>query len=672
MKWRSIGAFILLLFLVSLLACPVGAQRMSYVLDAVDRRTRVPSPVGYIYEREIRDIGLESPQDLYYGPEDNIFVVDSWNHRVLKIDKYGKILDEIGTTGEGRLSKPEGVFVGEGGIYVADTGNARIVKYDYDGNFIREYEKPESHILGEEFQYQPTKIVVDKRGFIYVVNSNDYRGLMLFDLEGTFRGFFGYNRLGFSLRTLFIRLFATEAQKEKLSKELPPPHSNILIDERGYIYSTTIYDRTNQIKKLSPVGVNIYVEDRYGEVYRRGWQWVHPKFIDIAVDDYGIISALDSSSGRVYQYDQDGNLLQIFGGKGEGKGMFNFPASVIVDEDSFLYILDKDRNNIQVFRPTHFARLVHKASQLYWEGRYAEAAEPWKEVLKLNANYFLAYTGLGQNAYKQMKWEEAMSHYEPGKDRDGYSKAFGEYRHQFMRERFGVVVVYVVLVLIVIAILIKLLQWFLMRPEEKTGFFTQILKEAWEVTIRPQEGFLLLKRQGTTTKALALIGLVFVVRCFSLYLTSFQLRTYDVDEINLIIEIMRVFLPWAIWILASYGVTIIYEGEGTIKDITIGTTYCLIPYLVLTVPQTLLTHVATLNEVNYFHVVTSIITFWVGAMIVLHVRSTHNFTLRKAVGVSALSVFGMLAFIGAVGLTFGLINQLINFFQEIYVELSIR
>ena len=101
-----------------------------------------------------------------------------------------------------------------------------------------------------------------------------------------------------------------------------------------------------------------------------------PNFVDLTVNEQGIISAIDAANGIIYQYDDDRNLLTMFGGKGEENGKFGYPISIETDPEGNLYILDKDRNNIQVFRPTHFAQLVHAASEFYVDGHYAVAEGP--------------------------------------------------------------------------------------------------------------------------------------------------------------------------------------------------------------------------------------------------------------------------------------------------------
>ena len=170
---------------------------------------------------------------------------------------------------------------------------------------------------------------------------------------------------------------------------------------------------------------------------RRGTQLVRPQFVDVSVDDQGIVSALDFNSGFIYQYDQSSNLIAIFGGRGAQRGKFELPQSLAGGRDGRIYVLDANRNTVQVFQRTEFAELVHKGSRLYFDGFYDQASEVWNEVLRRDANYELAHTGLGKALFKKGEYVEAMREYSIARNKDGYSQAFGEWRHGFLRENFG-------------------------------------------------------------------------------------------------------------------------------------------------------------------------------------------------------------------------------------------
>ena len=97
----------------------------------------------------------------------------------------------VNRLGGRRFNAPEGVFVNEDGeIFIADTMNKRIVQLHPDGTLKRIFPEPASVLLGEDFDYRPTKVVEDQRKYLYVVNRSDYRGLILLDRDGEFRRLF--------------------------------------------------------------------------------------------------------------------------------------------------------------------------------------------------------------------------------------------------------------------------------------------------------------------------------------------------------------------------------------------------------------------------------------------------------------------------------------------------
>jgi DNA-binding beta-propeller fold protein YncE len=420
-------------------------REWSWTLDK--DKNPLGAPVPYLYDFEIDGLYKQSgtfknPADIFIDPVGNVWIADTGNNRIVKFDEQGNYLTQIGVEeGPGKLNAPEGIFVSDrSDIWVADRGNGRIVQYSPDGTFIKELGKPRSKLLEEDQVYQPNKLVIDRRGYIYVLNGGgDYRGIFLLDSEGEFRGFFGANRLKFDLMRLFIRTFTTEAQKKQISKVLPTHHANLFTDPRGFIYTVSPLSQKDQIKKLNSIGKDVYSPDEkeYGMNMRRGNQLVRPQFVDVAVDDQGIVSALDFNTGLIYQYDQSTNLLAIFGGRGAQRGKFELPQSLAVGKEGRIYVLDANRNTVQVFRRTEFAELVHKGSRLYYDGLYEQAADVWREVLRRDANYELAHTGLGKAFFKRGAYVEAMKEYEVARNKDGYSQAFGEWRHGFLRENFG-------------------------------------------------------------------------------------------------------------------------------------------------------------------------------------------------------------------------------------------
>ena len=119
------------------------------------------------------------------------------------------------------------------------------------------------------------------------------------------------------------------------------------------------------------------------------------------------------------------------------------------------------------------------------------------------------------------------------------------------------------------------------KPEEKSGPIAQAVQMVWTVMMHPFDGFWLLKREnrGSLVTALVLVALGFGLRIADLLFTSYQIADIDPRDASFLMEIVRLFLPWLLFCVASYGVTAIFEGEGFFKDIIIATGYSLGPYL---------------------------------------------------------------------------------------------
>ncbi|MBO1005134.1 hypothetical protein [Pseudogracilibacillus auburnensis] len=456
-KWfLCIVAAVMMVFIMPL-ASSAGTPYEGYIWNTEGRD--VHSINGYVYEGSIDGAFLESglfnnPEDIFIAKDDSIYVTDTGNNRIVHLDGDHEVIKVIGDAdGPGKLNGPKGVYVIEDGtVYVADTKGQRVALFDADGSFIKDLPAPDSPLLGKKFTYSPSKLVVDKRGYLYVVSEGNTKGLMQIDGKGEFKGFFGANKVGFSWKRLITRLIATEEQKAKLASVQPLAFSNLDQDEDGFIYTTTLGTDENQIKRLSPVGVDTLNHEtkKYGDLLSYGSNIEITAFVDVSANEDGLITALNLQTSRVYQYDKLGNLLFVFGGNGEQDGVFITPSSLAQNSNGVIYVVDKGRNRIDLFRTTPFADLVHKASKLYVDGQYEEAKEIWEQVIHLNGNFDIAYHAIGKALFKAEQYGEAMAYFKKANSRADYSTAFREYRVEFVRNHFpwffgGVIVLFLML-----------------------------------------------------------------------------------------------------------------------------------------------------------------------------------------------------------------------------------
>ena len=102
-----------------------------------------------------------------------------------------------------------------------------------------------------------------------------------------------------------------------------------------------------------------------------------------------------------------------------------------------------------MFTTTEYGDLIYKASDQYLTGDYDGSADTWREVLRLNANYNLAYVGIGRALMRQEHFEEAMGYFKMAMDRENYGRAYRYYRKELVEDSIVPIVIVVAALLIV-------------------------------------------------------------------------------------------------------------------------------------------------------------------------------------------------------------------------------
>ena len=340
MKRGMISALMVCLILLSHTG-KVNAAGVSFAADEEGEFVPVPS----VYEtkgtiKNLEEYGFfNHPEDIFVDKNGILFVADTGNNRILKISVQGEVLGEY-TEGFGMaFNKPKGVYVHDDGtIWIADTGNFRLVCLNDAGGDEKIFYKPESSLLEESFTFSPEKIYVSATGYIYILKGTN---MMLMDAQNHFKGYVGAANVPFSLKRLLIRTFGTRSQIERTMRQEPAAYTNFMVGSDAMVYGILANEKSDQIRKLNSVGKNVYPKKRYGfDIPIGNKTYLQPMFSDIAVMDNGIITLTDRNAGLLYQYDQEGNLLAVFGGNGEVKGTYQNPVGIAADARGNLYVLD--------------------------------------------------------------------------------------------------------------------------------------------------------------------------------------------------------------------------------------------------------------------------------------------------------------------------------------------
>jgi len=675
---KKLIILLILIMVISVTSLTVSANGVPYATFTYSSSQGriVPTQDAYLPLSMSYNLGGETllnPEDITIDKDDNVYIADSGNKRVIK---YSLQQDKVSIIGEGILEQPTGVHVGiDGALYVADFGHKKAYQFIYDeglDDYVLgvTYQKPvNSPFFKESDPFEPTKVITDRGNNVYVLLAGNINGLAEFENNGSFFGFFGGNQIPNTWDNVLKYMLFDEQQRREWFKMIPKPVYNIGVDNDGLILTTT-KDEFGYLK------LNIA-----NFVYNQS-VWGFNTTEDLFVGPYNTIFAI-TSDGYLVEYGPDGSVLFIFSGLDTfgQKGLFDLPSGVAVDSKSNIYAIDKTSSSLQVFIPTEFANLVHYAIDLYQDGKYSESLGPWQEVLKMNALFDLANQGIGDAYYANMDYETAMNYYEVARDQDGYSDAYWEVRNQaLLSSGQGIVIVALALVVLVIANNIFKFMPILLRPltkvKEKLNKYKLYRELVFPFYIfkHPGDGFYGIKREGKGSNLSATIYLMmfFAVYIIWIFESSFLFNNNIPSEINMFQEMVTVFVPFFLFVIANYLVCSIRDGEGKLSDVYQGTAYMLLPMIIGLPILTIISNVLTYNEGFIYQTVLYIVVGLTLLYMIIMVKEVHFYDMKPTIMNLFITLFTGLMIMAVLFIIYLLLNEVFVLFSDIVRELISR
>lgn len=305
-----LGIFLVLLYLyVNLTQPPLGIEGAQ-----ADGISSVFSIYGWGSER------LSSPNSVASGPDGDIYVADSGNHRVAVFDQDGNFKFAIGGKADkpkdqpkkGPLLFPLGLTVsGSGDVYVASMARSKVFIFNRKGALKREIEvdRPiEVAIYGDEvFVSTPGQIKV------FTPAGEPKRE---WGARGRNIGSFEYpNGMDFDSRG---NLFVSDTQNSRIQ----------IFDIQGKFRGTT---------GTPPAGLN-----DAGRMFGLN--------MGLAVDDAERVYVADAFKHSIHVFDHDGNKIGEFGQQGESEGRFNYPSGLAYLGSGRFAVADKWNDRVQIVR----------------------------------------------------------------------------------------------------------------------------------------------------------------------------------------------------------------------------------------------------------------------------------------------------------------------------------
>ena len=624
---------------------------------------------AYIPERTITELGLDSPSDIFIDKNSVLYIADTGNKRIVKYEiATGECLEELKYE---EFVTPKGVYVTDNGdIYVADSRAGALFIFDKDHNLKNKIVRPDVPAFGDT-PFDPHKVAADENGNIYVVGEGVYGGIIQLTTDGDFLGFFAVNEARLSMLQRIQQIIFTREQLEKLSDINPITFANVAIDYRGIVYTVTMGETINGIKKHKTNGTNMFTETLY----------CNTDVTDVWIDENLFVFS-SSKSGYIDVYTPQGELIFEFGSSEtqlDVAGLFSSLVSVAVDASGNLWAIDGTKGYVQSYRQTEYAKQVYEALLLYEGGYYNEALEVWGEVLALNQMSVIAHNGIGNAYMSQYDFANAMEHYKIAGNHEKYSDAFWELRNVWLQRYLAYFLIGFVVIVAAVYVINRL------DKKKKIHGITEVVAKScnsikgvkelfysFRVARHPLDTYYDIRvgKTGAVLGATILYVLLFV--SFMLYMVGkgFIYQYQDIQEMDISSIVIGFFALLGLFVICNYLVTSINDGEGSLKQVYMLLAYGTMPLIITFLSVTVLSYVVTTNEAFFLTVGLTVGAVWTIILVFLGLQTVHNYSVKETIA-SIVLTFVLMGIVVVVVMVVTIMwDQVWSFLSTVWEELK--
>lgn len=680
-------------------------------VEAYVNQTDVDGSTETVYSRDVYEasrqinassLGVEKPEgitDIYYEEGGEIYLLNGKSSQILVLDQDYKFVKELKICEEDGSScdftGAEGIYINKKKeIFIADTINGRVLIANSEGVVTQCLESPQSDVIPEDFYFQPKRVMEDKEGYFYVLSSGCYYGALLYSSEYEFLGFYGANEVESTildtLSYLWELLTSNDEKKSQQTQELPYTVIDLAMDQDGYVYTCTGLSDYNQlgkgqIRKISPGGSNIlYHRDFDGtassssnynfleaELVKRLGYVRGQNLVALDVSAQGNIYALDATYGKIYMYDQDCNLLTVFGsgtGVGAQLGTFQTPVALAVVGDDVLAV-DSKTASLTVFELTDFGKTLIQAQEMYFDSNYVEAMPYWEEILSQDGNNRLAYRGLAKAYYVQDDMDNALKYAKKGMDYATYDDAHQEKITDFVQSNF--LWIFLLLILIIVAFVVLLLR---IRKRETPLIRNEKVRCFFSTLLHPFQAFhdVKYKKFGSMKIAVGVTMLLLLSAILKNTCCGFLFRRNDAESYSALFTVAQTAGLLVLWSVANWAICTIMEGKGRLKEVYIVSSYAVLPLALYNFIYLALSHVVAVESVDAIVGFKTFVLIYAFCILSVGIMAIHEYNFPKFLWTSVVAVLimALVVFIGFVIVI--LLQQLGNFLLSLFMEVVYR
>ena len=325
---------------------------------------------------------LHWPRNVAVDARGNLYIADNDNHRIRKVSTTGTISTAAGkgNIGDGaaataaRLTPSDAVLNSQGNLYIADTFNHRIRRVDVDGNIAtvagtgtKGYNYDGGPATEARLDY-PRGVAIDSVGNLYIADTSN-NCIRKVDVDGNISTVAGAEDIGYLLRSgSGCRPGLGGDGVPAIAAELNWP-SNVAVDAEGNLYiADTFNHRIRKVDVDGNISTVAGAGASAGGIGMSGYSGDGGPAVQahlnrpgsVAVDAEGNLYIADTFNHRIRAVDIDGDIFTIAGTGTPGfsgdsgpatAAQLNFPSGVAVDAAGNIYIADGSNDRIRRLTP---------------------------------------------------------------------------------------------------------------------------------------------------------------------------------------------------------------------------------------------------------------------------------------------------------------------------------
>lgn len=202
------------------------------------------------------------------------------------------------------------------------------------------------------------------------------------------------------------------------------------------------------------------------------------------------------------------------------------------------------------------------------------------------------------------------------------------------------------------------------------------LPYALYIQVHPFDGFFRLKNERER-RSIPCAVIIYVLLALSAILKR-QLTGYlfaDTTaqlQLDVFFEIMVALLPYMLWVVANWCFTSLMDGDGKLSDIFCATAVATVPMIICNFIQIPISHFSSLQEENLYLFIGGFGVVYTYLMMFFGMMITHQYTVKKSIATTILTIVGMAVIAFIIILIFYLVQQVLGFASSFGSEISFR